>query len=389
MLGIIIGVSSVITIITVGNSGKDFIIDFVNEIGGQSLNISASGKDATDSDKITDSDIDSIRKLDIIENVSPMSAKVTNVSTQHISGFALMQSANHEFQEIMSLKMLYGRYYTEYECNAQSRVAVVDSSTALAFFGREDAVGESIELSIEDSVISFKIIGVYSLKSTEYMEGAMSSLMDSFMANSDNRAFGRLIIPISVVQAVNGTDVYKNCYITTQDIEKLDQAGEQAVSVLAARHNNFDRDVYVATNMASLVDMLETIINIFTIFISAVGAISLVVGGIGVMNIMLVSVTERTREVGIRKALGARTRTILVQFLTESIIICLIGGIIGMAISMSISSVLANFMGVPLSIKVSTVLVAIGFSSAIGMFFGIYPARKAAKMMPIDALRRE
>ncbi|MFR7951346.1 MAG: ABC transporter permease, partial [Acutalibacteraceae bacterium] len=135
--------------------------------------------------------------------------------------------------------------------------------------------------------------------------------------------------------------------------------------------------------------LLDKVINVFTTFIAAVSAISLVVGGIGVMNIMYVSVSERTREIGIRKALGARTRTILFQFLTESVILCLIGGIIGMILGISGAGVVSYIMDIPMSVKFSTILISVGFSSAIGIFFGIYPARKAAKMPPIEALRRD
>ena len=141
--------------------------------------------------------------------------------------------------------------------------------------------------------------------------------------------------------------------------------------------------------MATYIDLLDTVINVFTIFIAAVSAISLVVGGIGVMNIMLVSITERTREIGIRKALGAKTSTILFQFLTESIILCLIGGLIGLLLGVFGAAVVSYIMNVPLQVELSTVLLAIGFSTAIGVIFGVYPARRAAKMPPIEALRRE
>lgn len=147
--------------------------------------------------------------------------------------------------------------------------------------------------------------------------------------------------------------------------------------------------MYTVTNMATFIELINTVINVFTAFIAAVGAISLVVGGIGVMNIMLVSVTERTREIGIRKALGAKTSTIMFQFLTESVILCCIGGGIGLVLGVGGALAAAAYVNVPISVKFSTILLAVGFSSAIGIFFGIYPARRAAKMLPIEALRRD
>ena len=139
--------------------------------------------------------------------------------------------------------------------------------------------------------------------------------------------------------------------------------------------------------MATYIYLLDTVINVFTTFIAAVSAISLLVGGIGVMNIMLVTVTERTREIGIRKALGAKTSTILFQFLTESVILCLLGGLIGLILGSVGAFAVASYMNIPIEMKFSTIVIAVGFSTAIGVFFGIYPARRAAKMQPIDALR--
>ena len=142
-------------------------------------------------------------------------------------------------------------------------------------------------------------------------------------------------------------------------------------------------------NMETLTEMVDKIINVFTTFVAGISAIALVVGGIGVMNIMLVSVTERTREIGIRKSLGAKTSTILLQFLTESIILCLIGGIIGFILGVLMAAAVAEFAGITIAVKWTTIAIAVGFSSAVGIFFGLYPARKAAKMLPIEALRRE
>ncbi len=184
-------------------------------------------------------------------------------------------------------------------------------------------------------------------------------------------------------------DSFDTIYIMANDENDLEGAGNAALNRLRARHNNGDRDCYLVTNMATYIDLLDTVINIFTIFIAAVSAISLVVGGIGVMNIMLVSITERTREIGIRKALGAKTSTILFQFLTESIILCLIGGLIGLLIGVFGAAVVSHIMSIPLEVKPTTVAIAVGFSTAIGVIFGVYPARRAAKMPPIEALRRD
>lgn len=171
--------------------------------------------------------------------------------------------------------------------------------------------------------------------------------------------------------------------------ENIELAGNSAINVLKSRHNNRDREVYTAESLMKQLDQVNEVLGIFTGFISAVAAISLLVGGIGVMNIMLVSVTERTREIGIRKAIGATTNTILLQFLTESVIISLLGGIIGMILGIVAAYGLGSFAGITPVLSITSIIAVIIFSSSVGIFFGIYPARKAAKLDPIEALRYE
>jgi putative ABC transport system permease protein len=182
---------------------------------------------------------------------------------------------------------------------------------------------------------------------------------------------------------------YDAISIIAHDEGELNAVGNAVRNTLYTNHGNRDSNAYTVNNVSSYIDLLDRIINILTTFIAGVSAISLLVGGIGVMNIMLVSVTERTREIGIRKALGAKTSNILFQFLTESVILCLIGGVLGFILGVVVATVVAMVMEIPIAMKFSTVAIAVGFSSAIGIFFGIYPARRAARMLPIDALRRE
>ena len=174
---------------------------------------------------------------------------------------------------------------------------------------------------------------------------------------------------------------------TSKDL--TEDAGNRAKGVLESRHNNFGKDIYTPESVLKQLDQINKVLGIFTAFIGAVAAISLIVGGIGVMNIMLVSVTERTREIGIRKAIGATTNEILVQFLTESVIITSLGGVIGMILGITGANIIGSFADITPSLSVSVILGAIAFSSAVGIFFGIYPARKAASLDPIEALRYE
>lgn len=396
MLGIIIGVGSVIAIVTIGNSGKDFLIQKINEAGGQSLSISVNKRNNDSPYNITgldDTDIETLRSIDLIKNISPMVSGMGTLQSQIINdGFGTLYGTNADYAEMMDLNMLHGRFFSKDEYTAGTKVCVVPQRTAERFFNTQNAVGQTMDIISNDVFVTLKVIGVIENDRSSSMfgdENDMQDMMDSYgMMSFDFSKMGMVYVPATVVMEMQGETVYQSISVTTYDVNDLDRAGEIAVGMLNARHNITDNSVYRATNMATLVSLLDTVINIFTIFISAVGAISLVVGGIGVMNIMLVSVTERTREIGIRKALGARTNVILLQFLTESVIICLIGGLIGMGLGFALSSGVSYIMGAPVSFSISTILIAVGFSTAVGIFFGIYPARKAAKMPPIEALRR-
>ncbi len=393
MLGIIIGVASVIAIVTIGNSGKDFLIAKINEAGGQSLSISVSNDDKDgryNINGLTDEDIKTIKSIDLVQYVSPLMSAMGAMQTEFVpDGMASVSAANADYANMLDLEILHGRFYSEEEYDSLSKVCLVTESTAHSFFHSENPVGETVDVVLNEQLFTLKIIGVVKdeeggLFSTDDME----EMMESYGMGFDFGKIGAIYIPATILMELYGYTNYDSVSVVAYDVNDLDRVGEIAVGMLNARHNVTDDSVYRATNMATLVDILDAVINIFTIFISAVGAISLVVGGIGVMNIMLVSVTERTREIGIRKALGARTSTILVQFLTESVILCLIGGLIGMALGFGMSAGVSAIMGAPVTLEFSTILIAVGFSSAVGIFFGIYPARKAAKMPPIEALRQ-
>jgi len=236
-----------------------------------------------------------------------------------------------------------------------------------------------------------RIIGVCDISLMGGESGGLSDIVAS-AGVGDTGDFTVLAAPMTMTDMMSSTNngSYEALQIVATDDKELDAVGNAAVNILYTRHGNRDAGkIYTYQKMATFIDLLDTVISILTTFIAGVSAISLLVGGIGVMNIMLVSVTERTREIGIRKALGAKTSTIMFQFLTESVILCMIGGFIGMMLGVVSAQTVGFLMKVPIQVKFSTLAVAIGFSTAIGVFFGIYPARRAAKMLPIDALRRD
>jgi len=396
MLGIIIGVSAVIAIITLGTGGRDYIINMIRDTSQNAVSITVNTRRAGVEDYITKEDIDAIKKLDSVEYISPVVINVgsARAPASDASSVAIVISGTADLPRTANMPVENGSFFSEEQYNSNSPVATISKLGATMLFGNEAPIGEYVEVTLNNSTVRFRIIGVVDLQSMGGMAGDSGSMFDmaAMGGGDDVEGIAVLAIPSSVTDIMTGNDGrYDTCYLTAVDERMLDTAGEAAKNTLYSRHQNYnpDKEIYMVVKMASLIDILDAVISIFTTFIASVSAISLIVGGIGVMNIMLVSVTERTREIGIRKALGARTGTIMFQFLTESVILCAIGGVIGMILGSMGAKMVAMYLNVPIGVKLSTVLLGVGFSSAIGIFFGIYPARRAAKMHPIEALRRE
>ncbi len=391
MLGIIIGVASVISIITVGNGGRDYIVGMIRDMGNSAISLTVNTKTASDDDYFTDADIKAIKKLDGVQYASMQTMAMCQMSANDMNGFLMGIGGNTDMQNIMQTPCIYGRFFTQEEYDEKKNVGVIDVGSALQVFGRKDVVGEYVYCTTNDLTFSIKIVGVVDIMSSMNMD--TEDMMETMTASMGGMPMMScmIVMPAPVASMINGStqEKYEMINVTAVDESQLDGIGTAAINYIRSLHDNFDKDCYTVTNMATYIDLLDTVINVFTIFIAAVSAISLVVGGIGVMNIMLVSITERTREIGIRKALGAKTGTIMFQFLTESIILCLIGGTIGLLLGVALAAFVSYIMAVPLAVEPSTVALAVGFSSAIGIIFGVYPARRAAKMPPIEALRRD
>jgi len=387
MLGIIIGVCSVIAIITVGDGGKDYIIKMLEDLNSSVVTIRVSSR--TKADYVNKDDIERIKAIKEVKYVSPVGYGIGSCASDYeVADIALAITGNVDLQYVMNMTVLDGRFFNEEEFDSSAKVCLIPDIGAAALFGSTDCLGEYVTFNLNNQSVNLKIIGITSASLAS--GSSSSSMMGGTSLSPTDEAAVALIVPSTVTDQMQGLQgAYDTVYIMAEDPKLTDTVGNVAANILYSRHNNFGSEAYTVTNMASYIDLFDSVVSILTTFIAGVSGISLVVGGIGVMNIMLVSVTERTREIGIRKALGAKTRTILYQFLTESIILCMIGGLVGLLIGVIGAYAIANYMDIPISLKFSTVALALGFSSAIGIFFGIYPARRAAKMQPIEALRRD
>lgn len=379
MLGIIIGISSVIMIISIGNGVKGGINNELNAIaGGQIYIYSYGNNDEGISVEFTDDDIDAIlEKVPNVKAVTPQwgfSGSFTGRKGT-FGGQAVMGMAGLEYYS--SDPIIKGRYFTDNDYYSANKVCVITESSAKTLFGTTNVIGMTLDFTLYGNTQEFTIIGIRQ-DNASMLSGMMTSDTVTMEA------------PLSVVSSAYGFYVSMNDLLIISDgAEYATRVAADVVRLMENRHDVRGQNAIQVENFNDYMSQMDQILSYITIFVVFVAAISLLVGGIGVMNIMLVSVTERTREIGIRKSLGARTGSILLQFLSESAIITLLGGIIGILIGVAGANGICSLIGFTAKVSVGTVLGASIFSSAVGIFFGIYPARKAAKLSPIEALRHE
>ncbi|NLO37624.1 MAG: FtsX-like permease family protein [Clostridiaceae bacterium] len=392
MLGIIVGIASVIAIVSLGEGGKQEVLGQFDQIGASTVMIQVRSSAAQTGDYITQKDIELIRdRSDLIKSVTASIQTIASAATETDQRRIYLAAIDAYYTSFTGIDLLHGRLFNEIEYMDGRPVVVIDKTGAESLFGRENAIGETLTISRSGRQQPATVVGV-----CESVTSQMTALMASYgMDTSDARSIPFFVYtPLNTASRImDGQNELSSISIMAVSAERADEAAGMVVRLLEMRHSNEGRSVYRTQNMASILDQINNVINIMTIFISAVAAISLLVGGIGVMNIMLVSVTERTREIGIRKAIGATTTDIMLQFITESVIMTLTGGIIGifggLGLAYGISFAVRRISSIVPILSIESIVIAVLFSSAVGLFFGIYPARKAAGLDPIDALRYE
>ena len=380
MLGIIIGVAAVISLVSIGNGVKQDIENSISSLGSNLLVVlpgaprtpgARSSQGSMKSLKI--SDYEAIAKLEGVKAASPMTNGSYVVIYQNKNWTTSVAGVNSNFQDVNNWTMTSGRFFSDKNVQNRERVAVVGQTVVKNLFTDEDPVGKEIRVKN----IPFRVIGVLKSKGN----GTMGNDQDD-----------TVLIPYTTsMERVEGIDYLRRVYVVAKDDGGIDRLQADIENLLRVRHNIKDTnlDDFNIQNMKSIMETVAQTTGTFTLFLGAVAAISLVVGGIGIMNIMLVSVTERTREIGVRKALGATYSVIVTQFLIEAVVISLMGGFIGIAFGIGASKVIGMVSGMSTIVSVPTIIMSFAFSMAIGLIFGIYPARKAAKLNPIDALHYE
>ncbi|NTW06087.1 MAG: FtsX-like permease family protein [Peptococcaceae bacterium] len=377
MLGVIIGVGAVIIMVALGQGTASGITSRISSMGANLLTISAGGSfgpiKGSSTAQLTNSDLEAIKTLPLIQYVSAESSTTGTIAFGSETWSTSVNGTTPELMKIKNWETVQGSFFKESDLNKTSRVAVLGSTVASNLFtGNESPVGKTIKIN----GLSFSVIGLLSTKGS------------SFGNDQDDIIY----IPLSTIQQrLTGSDSLRSISVQAVNESNLDPLKNYISSLLRQRHRLADtaEDDFRIRDVAELLSTVEDTTKMLSFLLGGIAAVSLLVGGIGIMNIMLVSVTERTKEIGIRMAIGATTKDILVQFLIESLLVCFIGGLFGVFLGWVSSYAISSAAGLTMKIAPWLVALSMGFAVMIGVFFGYYPARKAAAMNPIDALHFE
>lgn len=386
VLGIVIGIGAVIVMLSIGQGAQGYVLNQVAGLGSDQIFIaagpadSAGGKPSAFIDQtLTLDDVKTLRRRGNFAFVSATLITNATVTGGDVSQFTDIAGADEDQLAVFPATMLNGRYLTQDDVDSYANVAVLGWQTAKDMFGDQDPVGEKITVKN----VNLRVIGVLSPQGSK------------FFSNLDKRVYA----PVTTVQRqIAGVD-YVN-YITVKAEGDIEVAKEELRAIMRDAHNldnpngDLSKDDFNVSTQGDAVATISTVGSALTILLAAIAAISLIVGGIGIMNMMLVSVTERTREIGLRKAIGATETDIMRQFLVEAVMLTIGGGLIGVVSGVGLAYVIGSIAshvvaGWPIVIPMSAVIAAFVVSSVVGLIFGIYPARQAAKLDPIEALRYE
>lgn len=383
MLGIIIGIGSVIAITSIGDTMRRMFSDIYKDIGVTQgyLSIADGVDDVRSTDYFTMDDFEKYKEVfgDRLAYVDADAIFSGDIKTRLTKKKVNFYGVDYNYIDVQPVKVIYGRYLNKDDVLEEKPNCVLEASAAKEIYGTENAVGRSFRVSVFGEMTEFNIIGIY-----EKEESAFQKLL----VTSDDGA-GVAYIPWTLLTKPN--DVIQYCHffadpaMSTQELETFNS---EFINYIARQKNRNPDDFYLMSAQSQMGQVDNTLSGV-SAAVGGIAAISLLVGGIGIMNIMLVSVTERTREIGTRKALGATTQDILVQFLTESAVLSACGGSIGVLLAVGAVTLVGTAFSLPVVVKPSVIIMAVGFSALVGIFFGIYPAKKAAERDPIIALRYE
>ncbi|MDQ7093403.1 ABC transporter permease [Desulfosporosinus sp. PR] len=382
MLGIIIGVGAVIIMVSIGQGAKASVAGQIQGLGSNLLIVSPgqsnTGGVKGGSGSLTNMTMDDVNAIksgaNDVSNVAPSASKQVQVVFGSQNTSTQVIGTTPSYADVRNQQASIGRFFTDQENQNNAQVAVIGTTVVQDLTGSPNTnmVGQTINID----QVPFEIIGVLQSKGS------------SGTSNNDDQ----ILVPISSAQnRLIGSKSIRTIYVEAKSSDLMTAASAETSQILRQQHGltGSEANDFTVTSQSDILSTAEGVSQSLTLLLSGVAAISLLVGGIGIMNIMLVSVTERTREIGIRKAIGAKRKTIMLQFLIEAVIISMLGGIIGILFGAGGAELLSKLEGMSTQVSTSPIVMAFAFSAAIGIIFGVFPAQKAAKLNPIDALRFE
>ncbi|SNS47450.1 putative ABC transport system permease protein [Anaerovirgula multivorans] len=378
ILGLVIGILSVVVITTLGNAAQADMTGAFDKYGKGKLNVGFNyntERPILYRDYFSDEDITAVEKMEAdVVAVSPQLRNWMKIKHGNTEMSINMTGVNHHYDQVETIELIRGRFLTEEDVLGRRNVMVIDEKTARNLFGSIDCIGEIATLTTGWYTVELMIIGV-------------DKLSDSAILNMANGDYSYGFMPVTLATRMSFTDRYPRLMLQAQENLNIDRVGDKILSLLERRDK--EKSMYRVNTRENEFNQVSQGIGFLTLTVSGIAAISLLVGGIGIMNIMLVSVTERTREIGVRKAIGAKRATILLQFLVEAIILSIFGGGLGLLLGGTIGYGIVQWLGLPFIVSKKAITMAFLFSTAVGVIFGVYPANKASKLDPIEALRYE
>lgn len=371
VIGIAVGVMSVVTVASIGELGKSSINTELTGMGMDNLVVSAQSGSAK---KLTESELDRIKKLDTVGNAMPLMSMMTSGKLRGNYSTYMVWGVNEDADNVIDLEVLHGRLLNRGDIAGKAKVCVIDEAIALENYKRTNIVGKTISLSIGGNTVEFEIAGVVK-NGVNTLQNMLGGFIPDFV-----------YIPYSVMQEYSGRSSFDQITVKLEDTAQSVSAAAEVKKMLSAGSSESD---YSVDNLLSQKEKMNNILSIASAALSAVAGISLIVSGISIMTVMLVSVSERTREIGIKKSIGASRGMIITEFLFESVLITFIGGIIGITAGVIISALIGAAAGSGLIVNFGLCGIVLLISLAVGGIFGVYPAFKAADLKPVDALRYE
>jgi putative ABC transport system permease protein len=389
ILGIIIGVGAVITLMSVGRGAEASVTATFEEMGTNVLNVIprspeiegfAGMSPAFAAPTLTMNDTKALERIRFAEAIAPVNENFVKVTADGEDTTAVIHGATFEYQEVYNYSLASGQFIADRNVASRDRVIVLGSEVAEELFGTDDPVGQRVKIKGQ----RFTVIGVLEPKGGAFMGFSLDSVVVTPITTYQTRLFPQ--------QTATGEDAVASIAIKVASAEAIEEVGEEAEAILQKRHRiaEDEKNDFDIVSQEQILGYITQITGVFTIFLGAIASISLLVGSIGIMNIMLVSVTERTREIGVRKAVGAKRRDILLQFLLEASMLSFTGGGIGIIGGWLLSSLISHIdiggMRINAVVSPDIVILAISVSVFIGLASGIYPAMRASRLNPIDAL---